>query len=138
MKKILFVCTGNSARSIMAEVLMNHHGGGRYRAKSAGASPTGEINPLTLDTLKTRGYNTDNLRSKPIDEFSDKRFDLVITVCDNARETCPVWPENTDLFHWSFPDPAAYKGTDFEKKRFFADIFREIERKIMTFLKEQV
>lgn len=138
MKKILFVCTGNSARSIMTEVLMNHHGGGRYRAFSAGARPTGKINPLTLDTLKTHGHNTDGLRSKSIDEFSGEHFDLVITVCDNARETCLVWPENTDLLHWSFPDPAARKGTDSDKKRFFADIFREIERKIMTFLNEQV
>lgn len=138
MKKILFVCTGNSARSIMAEVLMNHHGGGRYRAKSAGASPTGQINPLTLDTLKTHGYNTDGLRSKPIEELNGEHFDLVITVCDNARETCPVWPENTDLLHWSFPDPAAYKGADSDKKRIFGDIFREIERKIITFLNDQV
>ncbi len=122
----------------MAEVLMNHHGKGGYQACSAGAKPAGVVNPFTLETLITEGYTIDGLRSKSIDELRNVQFDIVVTVCDNARETCSIWPENIELLHWSFRDPAAYKGADSNKKQFFADIFREIKRKIMMFLDEQV
>ncbi|MEE9552794.1 MAG: arsenate reductase ArsC [candidate division Zixibacteria bacterium] len=137
MIKVLFICTGNSARSIMAEVLMNHHGKGKYQAFSAGAKPSGEVNLLTLDILESRGHSTNNLRSKSIDEFNEELFDVVVTVCDNARESCPVWPSKTDVLHWSFPDPAAFEGTISDKKQFFMDICQDVERTINKFIKDR-
>jgi len=136
MKKILFICTGNSARSIMAESLMNHHGGERYRAFSAGAAPAGEVNPLTLETLEKHGRKIDGLRSKPLPEFRGDVFDLVITVCDNARESCPIWPSQTKTLHWSFPDPAAVAGDMAAKKQAFEETFERIERRILKLLSE--
>jgi len=134
MKKILFICTGNSGRSIMAEVLMRHLGKGEYQAFSAGAVPTGVVNPLTLQTLKKHSHDTMGLRSKPLDEFLDEDLDIVVTVCDAAKEACPVWPKKTLVLHWSFEDPAAFEGTEEEKRAFFEKIYRQIEEKIGEFL----
>ncbi len=134
MKKILFICTGNSARSIMAEILMNEYGKGRYRAFSAGAAPTGIVNPLTLQTLKEHGHDTIGLRSKPLDEFLDEKLDVVIAVCDAAKEACPVWPKKTLVLDWSLEDPAAFEGTEEEKKAFFEKIYRQVKEKIGVLL----
>ncbi len=135
MKRILFICTGNSARSIMAELLMNHLGKGEYQAFSAGAVPTGIVNPLTLQTLKERSHNITGLRSKPLDEFIDEEFDIVVTVCDDAKEACPVWPKKTKVLHWSFEDPAAFGGPEKEKRAFFEKIYGQIEERIGKFLR---
>jgi arsenate reductase len=135
MKRILFICTGNSARSVMAEVLINHLGKGEYQAFSAGAAPTGIVNPLTLQTLKEHGHDITGLRSKPLDEFTDQEFDVVVTVCDDAKEVCPVWPKKTKILRWSFEDPAAFEGTEKEKLVFFEMIYKYIEMKIREFLK---
>ena len=134
LRKILFICVGNSARSIMAEAVMNHFGRGQYQAFSAGAKPSGQVNPLTIEILKAKGVPVDGLRSKLIEEFLDKDLDTVITVCDNARESCPVWPGKTRVLHWNFPDPAAFKGTSKDKREFFDKIYEEIKRGILIFL----
>ena len=138
MKTILFICTGNSARSVMAEVLMNELGKGRYEAFSAGAKPSGEINPLTIEILKAHGHSVSGLRSKSLTEFLDKELDMVVTVCDKARESCPVWPEKTLILHWGFDDPAAFEGTREEKLAFFEKIYGQIRERIKRFLKEEL
>ena len=138
MKTILFICTGNSARSVMAEVLMNELGKGRYEAFSAGAKPSGEINPLTIEILKAHGHSVSGLRSKSLTEFLDKELDMVVTVCDKARESCPVWPEKTLILHWGFDDPAAFEGTREEKLAFFEKIYWQIRERIKRFLKEEL
>lgn len=136
MKTILFICTGNSARSVMAEVLTNELGKGRYEAFSAGAKPSGEVNPLTIETLKTHGHAIGGLRSKPLDEFLDMELNIVVTVCDNARESCPVWPKKTIVLHWSFDDPAAFEGSHEEKLIFFEKIYIQIKEKTTRFLEK--
>ena len=136
MKTILFICTGNSARSVKAEVLTNELGAGRYKAYSAGAKPSGEINPLTIETLKAHGHETSGLRSKPLDEFLDMKLDIVVTVCDNARESCPVWPGKIEVLHWGFDDPAAFEGSHEEPLAFFEKIYGQIKEKITRFLEE--
>lgn len=136
-KKILFICSGNSARSIMAEVLMSRLGKGEYQAFSAGAAPTGIVNPLTLRTLKQHGHDTTGLSSKPLDRFVDESFDIVVTVCDAARDFCPIWPKKTLVLHWSLEDPAAHGGTEEEKLSFFEKIYRQIEKRIEEFVGER-
>ena len=136
MKTILFICTGNSARSVMAEVLMNELEEGKYKAFSAGAKPWGEVNPLTIEILKAHGHSTVGLRSKPLNEFLDRRFDIVVTVCDSARESCPVWPKKTRVLHWDFGDPAAFEGTREEKRAFFEKIYGQIKKRIERFIGE--
>jgi arsenate reductase len=138
MKTILFICTGNSARSVMAEVLMNELGKKRYQAFSAGAKPSGEVNPLTIEILKAHGHSTDGLRSKSLNEFLDKDLDIVVTVCDKARESCPVWPKKTVVMHWGFDDPAAFEGTFEEKLAFFEKIYRHIKERIEWFLGDKM
>jgi arsenate reductase len=118
----------------MAEALMIRYGKGRYSAFSAGSAPAGEVNPLTIETLRERGFPTKGLRSKPLKEFLGKKMDTVVTVCDSARESCPVWPEDTDVLHWGFDDPAQYEGDYSEKKAIFDKTLEEIERKILIFL----
>lgn len=138
MQSILFICTGNSARSVMAEVLMNEFGDGRYKAFSAGAKPSGVVNPLTIEILKSHGHNTDGLRSKSLAEFLGKDLDIVVTVCDKARESCPVWPRKTVVMHWGFDDPAAFEGSREEKLVFFEKIYGQIRERIERFLEEKM
>jgi arsenate reductase (thioredoxin) len=130
----LFLCTGNSARSIMAEALLNTIGKGRFHAFSAGSMPAGKVNPFALEKVKTIGYVTEGLRSKSWDEFAKAgapHMDIIITVCDNAAgEVCPVWPGHPAVTHWGFPDPAAVEGSDTEKRHAFDLAFHAIRRRI--------
>lgn len=134
---ILFLCTGNSARSIMAEALLNHHGMGRFRGFSAGARPAGSVNPLTLRTLGIAGLPTAGLESKGWDLFAEPgapEMDFIFTVCDNAAgEQCPAWPGHPTTAHWGFPDPTTATGTEAERLAVFADVFRQIDRRIELF-----
>lgn len=135
---VLFLCTGNSARSVMAESILNRLGKGRFRAFSAGSFPTGSINPFTIELLKSRKFPVDDLRSKSWDEFARPgapEMDFVFTVCDQAAgETCPVWPGHPATAHWGFEDPAHFTGPDDQKRRFFEKIFQEISARIRLFL----
>jgi arsenate reductase len=134
---VLFLCTGNSARSIMGEAILNHLGGGRFRAFSAGSYPKGAVHPLTLKLLDTAGIPTAGLRSKSWDEFAQAgapEMDFVFTVCANAAaETCPVWPGQPITAHWGVEDPAAVTGSDIEKRQAFRDAFRALENRIKIF-----
>ena len=138
MKSVLFLCTGNSARSILAEAYLNHAARGRYRAYSAGSRPAGEVNPFALELLHRSGLPTTRARSKSWDEFAAPgapKMDFVFTVCDSAAaEVCPVWPGHPVTAHWGVPDPAAVQGTDDEKRRAFKDAFRALSRRIDLFL----
>ncbi|HET9710314.1 MAG TPA: arsenate reductase ArsC, partial [Pyrinomonadaceae bacterium] len=132
--KVLFLCTGNSARSIFGEYLLRRLGGSRFQVFSAGSFPTGKVNPLAVQVLKDV-YNIDasDARSKSSEQFEDVEFDFVVTVCDNARESCPVWPSQPIVAHWSSPDPAAIEGTDTEKYRAFKDVAFQINRRLQLF-----
>lgn len=132
--KFLFLCTGNSARSIMGEYLLRRLGGARFQVFSAGSFPTGKVNPLAVQVLKDI-YNIDasEARSKSWEEFNDVEFDFVVTVCDNARESCPVWPGQPIVAHWSSPDPAAVEGGDAEKYRAFKEVASQINRRLQLF-----
>jgi arsenate reductase (thioredoxin) len=135
---VLFLCTGNSARSILAESIMNKLGKGQFSGFSAGSHPNGKVNPLALDLLKCLDFPIEGLRSKSWNEFagpSSTHFDFVITVCDNAAgETCPVWPGMPITAHWGIPDPAAVEGTEMEKKSAFSQAFKAMDRRIKLFL----
>ena len=132
--RVLFLCTGNSARSVLAEAALNKLGGGRFAAFSAGSMPTGRINPFTIEVLEKHGYCVDHLRSKSWDEFARAdapEMDLIITVCDNAAgEVCPIWPGHPSAAHWGFEDPAAYVGPDDEKRARFEKIYQQIHRRM--------
>lgn len=135
---VLFLCTGNSARSILAEAILNRKGGGRFRAFSAGSHPAGRVNPHALDLLARLGFGTGGLRSKSWDEFAAPgapELDFVFTVCDNAAgEVCPVWPGHPVTGHWGVPDPAAVEGSDMDKAHAFREAFRILERRIDLFV----
>ena len=135
---ILFLCTGKSARSILAESILNKWGNGRFRGYSAGSHPNGKVNPLALELLQQLEFPTEGLRSKSWDEFAapnDIHLDFVLTVCDNAAgETCPYWPGQPMTAHWGIPDPAAVVGTELEKKFAFRQAFRAMETRIQLFL----
>lgn len=137
MKKVLILCTGNSCRSQMAEVMMNQMGQGQYEAVSAGAKPSGYVHPLAIQTLKKLHYPVNGLRSKSWDEFKGRAFDAVITVCDRAKESCPIWPGNPEVLHWSFEDPAEAKGTDDQKSAVFQKIANEIQQRIRLYLSSE-
>ena len=123
---VLFLCTGNSARSVIAETLLNHWGKGLFRAYSAGSYPAGRVHPLTLDLLARLNFPVAGLRSKSWDEFAAPAapvLDFVFTVCDQAAgEVCPIWPGQPITAHWGFPDPVSFSGTEAEKRAFFAEI----------------
>ncbi len=135
---LLFLCTGNSARSIMAEAILNHKGKGRFRAYSAGSHPTGQPRPEALRQIESAGISTEGLRSKSWDEFSAPsapKLDFVFTVCDNAaKEQCPYWPGQPMTAHWGISDPAAVKGTPEEIVRAFREAFVILDRRIGLFL----
>jgi arsenate reductase (thioredoxin) len=135
---VLFLCTGNSARSQMAECLLNRLGRGRFRAFSAGSHPKEEVHPLTLDLLRRRNHDVAALRTKDWSEFAAgnaPRMDFVITVCDKAAgEVCPVWPGQPMTAHWGFPDPAAAEGNEAERKIAFADVYRELSNRLEIFV----
>jgi len=132
--KVLFLCTGNSARSILAESLLNSLGKGKFRAYSAGSFPKGQVHPMAIDLLKRMNLPTENLRSKSWDEFAAPGvppIDCIFTVCDNAAgEVCPVWPGKPMTAHWGIADPAALEGTDVEKAAAFRKTFKELESRI--------
>lgn len=132
--RVLFLCTGNSARSIFGEYLLRRAGGGRFEVYSAGASPTGRVNPFATRVLKdVYGIDASSARSKSWEEYKDVQFDFVITVCDNARDSCPVWPGRPNIIHWSLPDPALAEGSDAAIYGTFKDVALEIERRIEAF-----
>ena len=134
---VLFLCTGNSARSIMAEALVNHWGRGQFRGYSAGSFPTGRVNPLALELLTQMNIPAEGPRSKSWDEFAVAggiEFDFIITVCDNAAgETCPVWPGRPVTAHWGVEDPAAVEGSQAQKMLAFRNAFRALEHRIRVF-----
>jgi len=135
---VLFLCTGNTARSVLAEGILRKDGEGRFRAFSAGSQPKGVVNPFALKTLAAHGYPAEGFRSKSWDEFAGPdapKMDFVFTVCDSAAgEACPVWPGNPVTAHWGIDDPAAEEGSDIERQRAFATAFRHLKNRIDQFL----
>jgi arsenate reductase (thioredoxin) len=134
---VLFLCTGNSARSVLAERYLNSVAKDQFHAYSAGSHPKGRVHPLTIETLAHSGLKTDGLTSKSWDVFARSdapKMDFVITVCDSAAgEVCPVWPGQPIMAHWSFADPAAFEGDAVEKRAFFREIFRQIRMRVDLF-----
>ncbi|MBU1176644.1 MAG: arsenate reductase ArsC [Alphaproteobacteria bacterium] len=134
---VLFLCTGNSARSILAEAILNREGLGRFKAYSAGSDPKGEVHPMSLALLRKLNFNTDFARSKSWDEFAmpgAPHLDFVFTVCDNAaKEVCPIWPGQPMTAHWGVPDPAAAEGKEAERQLAFAEAFRMLSQRISIF-----
>jgi protein-tyrosine-phosphatase len=134
---VLFLCTGNSARSILAESLMNQWGGGKFRGFSAGSHPKGVVHPIAVELLKKLNFPTEHLRSKSWDQFAApgaQPLDFVFTVCDNAAgEVCPYWPGQPMTAHWGIPDPAAVEGTEVEKWLAFRTAFRSLDSRIKIF-----
>jgi arsenate reductase (thioredoxin) len=130
--RVLFVCTGNSARSIMAEALLRRHGSDRFEVHSAGTDPRG-VNPLTLRVLADAGIDASWARSKSVNEFLGQRFDYVITVCDQARQVCPVFPGVHESLHWGYEDPAEATGTEEERLRVFNRVFIAMGERVQQF-----
>jgi arsenate reductase len=137
VRNVLFLCTGNSARSILAESLLNHWGRGRFRGFSAGSFPTGEVHPMSLELLRSLDLPTEGFRSKSWDEFAAPgapRMDFVFTVCDQAAgEVCPIWPGTPVTAHWGVPDPVAAEMTEEQRRRAFRDALRALEARIKLF-----
>jgi arsenate reductase len=132
--KVLILCTGNSARSILGEYLLRVKGKGRFEVFSAGARPTGKVNPLAIRVLREKyGLDASDARSKSWDEFNGVKFDFVITVCDHAREMCPVWPGQPMIAHWGSPDPAGVEGTEDEKYQSFVQVASQIDQRVELF-----
>ena len=135
---VLFLCTGNTARSILAEGILAHDGQGKFRAYSAGSKPKGMVNPFAIKVLQNFGYPTEGLSSKSWDVFASSdapKMDFVFTVCDNAAgETCPLWPGQPMTAHWGIADPASVEGTDLDKERAFIEAFRFMRNRIQAFI----
>ena len=138
---VLFLCTGNSARSVLAEAYLNSAGRGRFKAFSAGSHPAGKINPFAIELLQKNEVSVEGLRSKSWDEFAAAGappLHFVFTVCDNAAgEMCPIWPGRPVTAHWGVPDPAAVQGSDDEKRKAFLDVFNTLTARIDDFLARQ-
>ena len=138
VRNVLFLCTGNSARSILAEAYLNARGGGNFVAHSAGSHPAGKVNPFALELLRKHRIEAEGLRSKNWDEFARRgapRMDFVFTVCDNAAgEACPLWPGQPVTAHWGVEDPAAVQGTDDEKRKAFLKAFTQLATRINLLL----
>jgi arsenate reductase len=132
-KRVLILCTGNSARSQMAEGLLRHLAGERFEVASAGVSPT-HVRPEAITVMREIGIDISQHRSKSVDEFTDQEFDYVITVCDNANEQCPVFPGNTQRIHWSFDDPAAVEGDEHARLAVFRRVRDEILHRLQVFI----
>lgn len=134
---VLFLCTGNSARSILAESILNRHGAGKFHAFSAGSHPKGEVHPMALDLLRRFNYVTDDLRSKDWNEFAQEgapELDFVFTVCDNAAgEVCPIWPGQPMTAHWGIEDPAAVNSSEDKQRHAFKTAYFQLERRIQIF-----
>jgi protein-tyrosine-phosphatase len=129
--RVLILCTGNSARSVIGEYLLRVRGGGRFEVFSAGVAPTGKVNPLALWVLQDRyGIDASEARSQSTDEFLEEAFDVVITVCDHARETCPVWPNQPIAAHWGSPDPAAVQGSEDQCRQAFVRVAAQIAARV--------
>ena len=131
--RVLFVCTANSARSIMGETLLRHHGGSDFEVHSAGTAPKG-INPLTVRVLGEIGIDVSSARSKSVDEFLGQSFDYVITVCDQARQACPVFPGSHRSLHWGYDDPAAAEGGEAERLKVFRSVCTQMSSRIAQFV----
>lgn len=135
---VLFLCTGNSARSIIAEAILAREGLGRFNAFSAGSNPAGQVHPYAMELLRNLNHDTDGLRSKNWDEFGAAdapHLDFVFTVCDNAaQEVCPIWPGQPMTAHWGLPDPAAVEGNEAVKRQAFADTYRMLNNRISIFV----
>ncbi len=135
--RVLILCTGNSARSQMAEGLLRHHAGDRFEVYSAGSKPS-QVNPYAIRAMRERGIDITGQRSKHLNEFLNQPFDYVITVCDQAAETCPIFPGKTQRIHWSFPDPATTEGSDAEILAAFERVRDGLEARLTTWAAEQV
>jgi len=137
-RNVLFLCTGNSARSIMAEAILNQLGHGRFQAYSAGSHPNGKVNPLALELIANARMPIEGLRSKPWDEFAAPgapELDFVVTVCDNAAgEVCPVWPGQPITAHWGVEDPATVQGSDDQRRHAFSAAFNQLRNRISMFV----
>jgi arsenate reductase len=135
---VLFLCTGNSCRSVFAESILNRIGDGRYRGYSAGSHPKGAVNPYTVEVLRRFDHPTEHLRCKSWDEFAGAdapKMDFIITVCDQAAgEVCPVWPGKPAVAHWSFPDPAKFEGPEDQKRKFFTTVYGQIANALTAFV----
>ncbi len=131
--RVLFVCSGNSARSVLAEALLRQHGGAAFEVHSAGTEPKG-INPLTLRVLAEAGIDASWARSKSVSEYLGQSFDYVVTVCDQARQSCPVFPGVHESLHWGYEDPAAAEGTDEERLVAFRRVFMQLGERILQFV----
>lgn len=133
-KKVLFLCTGNSTRSQMAEAVLNHRGSDNFIAYSAGSNPANEIHPLAFKVLSHTGFDMTGKRPKSMEEYINEKFDFIITLCDRMKENCPIFPGQPILAHWGMPDPADFEGTDEEKLKFFEKTINEISQRITLFL----
>jgi arsenate reductase len=135
---VLFLCTGNSARSILAEAILDRSGNGRFNAFSAGSHPAGRVNPYAIELLKKQNLSVADLRSKSWDEFAEPgapKLDFVFTVCDNAAgEVCPLWPGQPMTAHWGIPDPAAVQGTEEQRRKAFFEAYMQLNRRIGQFV----
>jgi arsenate reductase len=135
-KRVLFLCTGNSARSQMAEGLVSHFLGDRWEAYSAGTAPTGHVHPLAIQAMAELGIDISAQRSKSVDEFRDTDFDLVITVCDQAAQNCPLWLGPGQVKHMGFPDPAAATGSEAERLEVFRQVRDGLHQEVLRYLEE--